>query len=113
MEKNFLFTGLNQFLFRQEQVFLNHSKQFYLQPFDTSRIFHRQFLWNHSILLGSKYIQNRFKFFYQKDLRIKKNFLAILNIHYNSLFFLEPILIKYKYYIMVLTKNSKISFFSK
>ena len=35
MEFNLLFTLFNQILFRQEQAFLNHSKQFYLQPFDT------------------------------------------------------------------------------
>ena len=93
MEFNLLFTLFNQFLFRQEQAFLNHSKQFYLQPFDTSRIFHLQFLCFHRILLGSKYNQNRFKFFYQKHLRLNKNFLAILNIHYNSFYFLRPILI--------------------
>jgi hypothetical protein len=97
MDMNFLLTGLNQSLFRQEQAFSNHSKQFYLQPFDTSRIFHLQFLCFHRILLGSKYNQNRFKFFYQKHLRINKNFLAILNIQYNSFFFLRPILIKVKY----------------
>jgi hypothetical protein len=97
MDMNFLLTGLNQSLFIQEQAFQNHSKQFCLLLFDTSRIFHRQFLCYHRILPGSKYIQNRFKFFYQKHLHQMKNFLPILNIHYNSFFFLGPVLIKVKY----------------
>ena len=97
MELNFLFTGLNQIFFRQEQDFLNHSKQFYLQPFYISPIFHRQSLCFYTILLSSKYIQNRFKYYYQKRLHQMKNFQAILNIHYNSFFCLGSILIKVKH----------------